>query len=170
MLTARLATFKMETEDDFDATRWLDRTLIRLSSRCVHELRWCCSKLALRCIARNARECSLRHEILRTAAREGASRPIFRAALLSSCCTPLECLVGRCVKLKRTFGYQVRGVPEGRPADVPAGAGDELLPAVHVQPAPLPVCSGPGLDGVYSPCGSSLCSSMSHTMLVPPGL
>jgi len=33
VLTARLATFKMETEDDFDATRWLDRTLIRLSSR-----------------------------------------------------------------------------------------------------------------------------------------
>jgi len=30
---ARLASFKMETEDDFDATRWLDRTLIRLSSR-----------------------------------------------------------------------------------------------------------------------------------------
>ena len=30
---ARLATFKMETEEDFDATRWLDRTLIRLCSR-----------------------------------------------------------------------------------------------------------------------------------------
>jgi Sec23/Sec24 helical domain len=33
VLVARLATHKMETEDDFDATRWLDRTLIRLSSR-----------------------------------------------------------------------------------------------------------------------------------------
>lgn len=33
VLTARLATWKMETEDDFDATRWLDRTLIRLSAR-----------------------------------------------------------------------------------------------------------------------------------------
>ena len=30
---ARLATFKMETEEDFDATRWLDRTLIRLCAR-----------------------------------------------------------------------------------------------------------------------------------------
>mmetsp|Transcript_10397 Transcript_10397/g.29602 ORF Transcript_10397/g.29602 Transcript_10397/m.29602 type:complete len:756 (+) Transcript_10397:156-2423(+) len=30
---ARLCSFKMETEDDFDATRWLDRTLIRLASR-----------------------------------------------------------------------------------------------------------------------------------------
>jgi hypothetical protein len=28
---ARLASFKMETEEDFDATRWLDRTLIRLA-------------------------------------------------------------------------------------------------------------------------------------------
>lgn len=33
MLTARLATHKMETEEDFDATRWLDRTLIRLAAR-----------------------------------------------------------------------------------------------------------------------------------------
>ena len=33
VLTARLATHKMETEDDFDATRWLDRTLIRLAAR-----------------------------------------------------------------------------------------------------------------------------------------
>ena len=30
---ARLASHKMETEEDFDATRWLDRTLIRLASR-----------------------------------------------------------------------------------------------------------------------------------------
>lgn len=30
---ARLASFKMEYEEDFDATRWLDRALIRLSSR-----------------------------------------------------------------------------------------------------------------------------------------
>jgi protein transport protein SEC23 len=33
VVVARLATFKMETEEDFDATRWLDRTLIRLSAR-----------------------------------------------------------------------------------------------------------------------------------------
>ncbi len=33
VVIARLATHKMETEDDFDATRWLDRTLIRLASR-----------------------------------------------------------------------------------------------------------------------------------------
>ena len=33
MVIARLATHKMETEEDFDATRWLDRTLIRLASR-----------------------------------------------------------------------------------------------------------------------------------------
>ena len=30
---ARLASHKMETEEDFDATRWLDRTLIRLAGR-----------------------------------------------------------------------------------------------------------------------------------------
>lgn len=30
---ARLATHKMETEEDFDATRWLDRALIRLAQR-----------------------------------------------------------------------------------------------------------------------------------------
>jgi protein transport protein SEC23 len=30
---ARLASHKMETEEDFDATRWLDRTLIRLAAR-----------------------------------------------------------------------------------------------------------------------------------------
>jgi len=30
---ARLASHKMETEEDFDATRWLDRSLIRLSAR-----------------------------------------------------------------------------------------------------------------------------------------
>lgn len=29
VVVARLATWKMETEEDFDATRWLDRTLIR---------------------------------------------------------------------------------------------------------------------------------------------
>lgn len=33
VVTARLASHKMETEEDFDATRWLDRTLIRLTSR-----------------------------------------------------------------------------------------------------------------------------------------
>ena len=35
VVVARLATFKMETEEDFDATRWIDRTLIRLASRCA---------------------------------------------------------------------------------------------------------------------------------------
>mmetsp|Transcript_470 Transcript_470/g.1093 ORF Transcript_470/g.1093 Transcript_470/m.1093 type:complete len:758 (-) Transcript_470:1-2274(-) len=30
---ARLCSFKMETEDEFDATRWLDRSLIRLAGR-----------------------------------------------------------------------------------------------------------------------------------------
>ena len=29
VIVARLATHKMEAEEDFDATRWLDRTLIR---------------------------------------------------------------------------------------------------------------------------------------------
>lgn len=33
VLVARLCNWKMETEEDFDATRWLDRTLIRLCSR-----------------------------------------------------------------------------------------------------------------------------------------
>jgi protein transport protein SEC23 len=33
VVAARLATHKMETEEDFDATRWLDRTLIRLCAR-----------------------------------------------------------------------------------------------------------------------------------------
>ncbi len=33
VVCARLATHKMETEEDFDATRWLDRTLIRLCAR-----------------------------------------------------------------------------------------------------------------------------------------
>ena len=33
VVTARLASHKMETEEEFDATRWLDRTLIRLTSR-----------------------------------------------------------------------------------------------------------------------------------------
>lgn len=32
-LMARLATYKMETEDDFDPTRFLDRSLIRLCQR-----------------------------------------------------------------------------------------------------------------------------------------
>ncbi|KAG1662005.1 hypothetical protein FOA52_012176 [Chlamydomonas sp. UWO 241] len=33
VLMARMASFKMEAEEDFDATRWLDRSLIRLASR-----------------------------------------------------------------------------------------------------------------------------------------
>lgn len=33
VLVARLASYKMEVEEDFDATRWLDRSLIRLASR-----------------------------------------------------------------------------------------------------------------------------------------
>eukprot|EP00850_Spirogloea_muscicola_P001226 SM000004S15096 [mRNA] locus=s4:1232983:1238730:+ [translate_table: standard] len=32
-LVARLTSFKMETEEEFDATRWLDRMLIRLSNK-----------------------------------------------------------------------------------------------------------------------------------------
>lgn len=32
-LMARVAAYKMEVEEDFDATRWLDRSLIRLASR-----------------------------------------------------------------------------------------------------------------------------------------
>ena len=32
VIVARLATHKMEAEEDFDATRWLDRTLIRSPS------------------------------------------------------------------------------------------------------------------------------------------
>ena len=35
VVLARLASFKMETEEEFDATRWLDRMLIRLASRCA---------------------------------------------------------------------------------------------------------------------------------------
>ena len=34
-LMGRLATYKMETEDDFDPTRFLDRSLIRLCQRWV---------------------------------------------------------------------------------------------------------------------------------------
>lgn len=33
VVLARLASYKMETEEEFDSTRWLDRSLIRLSSR-----------------------------------------------------------------------------------------------------------------------------------------
>lgn len=33
VLTARLGSWKMECEEEFDPTRWLDRTLIRVSSR-----------------------------------------------------------------------------------------------------------------------------------------
>ncbi|KAJ7532971.1 hypothetical protein O6H91_13G027400 [Diphasiastrum complanatum] len=33
VIMARLASFKMENEDEFDATRWLDRSLIRLCSK-----------------------------------------------------------------------------------------------------------------------------------------
>lgn len=29
VIVGRMATYKMEAEEDFDATRWLDRTLIR---------------------------------------------------------------------------------------------------------------------------------------------
>lgn len=41
MVVARLATFKMETEEDFDATRWIDRTLIRRAT--FYPLALCCS-------------------------------------------------------------------------------------------------------------------------------
>lgn len=33
VMMARLLTWKMETEEDFDATRWIDRSLIRLCQR-----------------------------------------------------------------------------------------------------------------------------------------
>ena len=33
-LLARYVTWKMETEEDFSATRWIDRSLIRLCQRC----------------------------------------------------------------------------------------------------------------------------------------
>lgn len=36
---ARLASHKMEVEEDFDATRWLDRALIRLCQR-FGDYRW----------------------------------------------------------------------------------------------------------------------------------
>lgn len=36
-LMSRLATYKMETEDDFDPTRFLDRSLIRLCQRWVFD-------------------------------------------------------------------------------------------------------------------------------------
>jgi protein transport protein SEC23 len=35
VVLARYITWKMEAEDDFDATRWIDRSLIRLCQRCV---------------------------------------------------------------------------------------------------------------------------------------
>jgi hypothetical protein len=46
VVMARLATFKMETEEDFDATRWIDRNLIRrgpisMHLSCVVLLLWC---------------------------------------------------------------------------------------------------------------------------------
>lgn len=34
VMMARFVTWKMETEEDFDATRWIDRSLIRLCQRC----------------------------------------------------------------------------------------------------------------------------------------
>ena len=35
VMMSRYVTWKMETEEDFDATRWIDRSLIRLCQRCV---------------------------------------------------------------------------------------------------------------------------------------
>jgi hypothetical protein len=35
VMMARYCTWKMETEEDFDATRWIDRALIRLCQRCA---------------------------------------------------------------------------------------------------------------------------------------
>lgn len=37
-LLGRYMTWKMETEEDFNATRWIDRSLIRLCQRCAHHL------------------------------------------------------------------------------------------------------------------------------------
>ncbi|MCO5569506.1 hypothetical protein L7F22_023219 [Adiantum nelumboides] len=39
VVLARLTSHKMETEEEFDATRWLDRSLIRLSSRFGHYIK-----------------------------------------------------------------------------------------------------------------------------------
>lgn len=39
VIVARLATHKMEAEEDFDATRWLDRQLIRYVN-CRAEVAW----------------------------------------------------------------------------------------------------------------------------------
>lgn len=39
VIVARLATHKMEAEEDLDATRWLDRTLIRYVD-CRAEVAW----------------------------------------------------------------------------------------------------------------------------------
>jgi protein transport protein SEC23 len=36
VMMARYCTWKMETEEDFDATRWIDRALIRLCQRGSH--------------------------------------------------------------------------------------------------------------------------------------
>ena len=41
VVVARLATFKMETEEDFDATRWIDRTLIRHTHFCFYAVPLC---------------------------------------------------------------------------------------------------------------------------------
>ena len=35
VMMARYCTWKMETEEDFDATRFIDRSLIRLCQRCA---------------------------------------------------------------------------------------------------------------------------------------
>lgn len=35
VVLARYCTWKMEMEEDFDPTRWIDRTLIRLCQRCA---------------------------------------------------------------------------------------------------------------------------------------
>ena len=52
VIVARLATFKMETEEDFDATRWLDRTLIRWAAgaQCVSMRRGRSSSFAAQCL------------------------------------------------------------------------------------------------------------------------
>lgn len=42
VIVARLATHKMESEEDFDATRWLDRTLIRWAGITIYIYSYMC--------------------------------------------------------------------------------------------------------------------------------
>lgn len=50
VMMARFCTWKMESEEDFDATRWIDRALIRLCQRCALSLRISAPARTLVCI------------------------------------------------------------------------------------------------------------------------